>query len=200
MPVLMRGGGGSKKTKDATALPEDVRSGKTFYGKDGKQTGIWTPKVIDFTGDATAVPSDVMTGKVFYNNNGRQVGSGENFKSVTINLIGSGTVTVPSINNVYRARYFTNGMNVCLSEMSGGNGFPGGCAAVNLPSFYALIAVKINGMYFPLPTTMQDVRRNIIMRSYMNDTDDLDFYILEDGRVGLLNGNNQKISMTVYYI
>ena len=31
MPVLMRGGGGGKKTKDATALPEDVRSGKTFY-------------------------------------------------------------------------------------------------------------------------------------------------------------------------
>ena len=75
MPVLMRGGGGGKKTKDATALPEDVRSGKTFYGKDGKQTGIWTPKVIDFTGDATAVPSDVAKGKVFYNNDGKQVGT-----------------------------------------------------------------------------------------------------------------------------
>ena len=89
MPVLMRGGGGGKKTKDATALPEDVRSGKTFYGKDGKQTGIWTPKVIDFTGDATAVPSDVAKGKVFYNNDGKQVGT-----CVDLPLIFSQQITI----------------------------------------------------------------------------------------------------------
>ncbi len=40
MPVLIRGifsGGG--KIKDATALPEDVASGKVFYNNDGRQVG-----------------------------------------------------------------------------------------------------------------------------------------------------------------
>lgn len=74
MPLLVRGGGGGKNTKDATAVPGDVRSGKTFYGANGKQTGIWTPKVTDYTGDATAVPEDVRSGRIFYNNLGRQIG------------------------------------------------------------------------------------------------------------------------------
>lgn len=39
MPAIVRGGGGGKSTKDATAVPGDVRSGKTFYGANGKQTG-----------------------------------------------------------------------------------------------------------------------------------------------------------------
>lgn len=75
MPLLVRGGGGGKSIKDATAVPWDVRSGKTFYGANGKQTGIWTPKVTDYTGDATAVPANVKKGKIFYNSEGRQVGT-----------------------------------------------------------------------------------------------------------------------------
>lgn len=51
MPLLVRGGGGGKNTKDATAVPGDVRSGKTFYGANGKQTGtldIKEEKIIIF--------------------------------------------------------------------------------------------------------------------------------------------------------
>lgn len=90
MPLLVRGGGGGKNTKDATAVPGDVRSGKTFYGANGKQTGIWTPKVTDYTGDATAVPSDVAKGEIFYNGQGRQVGIFDspfpNIKQINISL------------------------------------------------------------------------------------------------------------------
>ena len=39
MPVLMRGGGGGKKIKDATAVPSDVAAGKVFYNNDGRQVG-----------------------------------------------------------------------------------------------------------------------------------------------------------------
>lgn len=39
MPVLMRGGGGGKKIKDATAVPSDVAVGKVFYNNDGRQVG-----------------------------------------------------------------------------------------------------------------------------------------------------------------
>lgn len=39
MPVLMRGGGGGKKIKDATAVPGDVAQGKVFYNNDGRQVG-----------------------------------------------------------------------------------------------------------------------------------------------------------------
>ena len=39
MPVLMRGGGGGKKIKDATAVPSDVASGKVFYNNGGRQIG-----------------------------------------------------------------------------------------------------------------------------------------------------------------
>lgn len=163
MPVLMRGGGGGKKIKDATA-----------------------------------VPSDVANGKIFYNNDGRQIGSGESFKSVTLALTGTGKVDLSK--KIVNARYFTYNKNVCLGEISMGERFIGGKPTAKLPPFFALIAVKINGMYFPLPSSMHDLKRNIVMRSYMNQTDNLDFYILEDGSVGLINANNQKITMTVYYI
>lgn len=39
MPVLMRGGGGGKKIKDATAVPGDVAQGEVFYNNDGRQVG-----------------------------------------------------------------------------------------------------------------------------------------------------------------
>ncbi len=39
MPVLMRGGGGGKKIKDATAVPSDVAKGKVFYNNSGRQVG-----------------------------------------------------------------------------------------------------------------------------------------------------------------
>lgn len=39
MPVLMRGGGGGKKIKDATAVPSDVAKGKVFYNNNGRQVG-----------------------------------------------------------------------------------------------------------------------------------------------------------------
>ena len=39
MPAIVRGGGGGKNTKDATAVPEDVKKGKVFYNNQGKQTG-----------------------------------------------------------------------------------------------------------------------------------------------------------------
>ncbi len=40
MPVFIRGiFGGGGKIKDATALPEDVASGKVFYNNDGRQVG-----------------------------------------------------------------------------------------------------------------------------------------------------------------
>lgn len=40
MPVNISGTTLGQSTKDATALPEDVRSGKIFYGANGKSTGI----------------------------------------------------------------------------------------------------------------------------------------------------------------
>ena len=50
MPLLVRGGGGGKNTKDATAVPGDVASGKTFYGKNGKEIGTANvPKEIIFS-------------------------------------------------------------------------------------------------------------------------------------------------------
>ncbi len=108
MPLLVRGGGGGKNTKDATAVPGDVRSGKTFYGADGKQTGIWTPKVTDYTGDATAIPSDVAKGQIFYNNDGKQVGTGfpyfwKNLKSMDIILpvVSSIKQTIPGFSSDY---------------------------------------------------------------------------------------------------
>lgn len=39
MPVLMRGGGGGKKIKDATAVSSDVAKGKVFYNNNGRQVG-----------------------------------------------------------------------------------------------------------------------------------------------------------------
>ena len=75
MPVKVYGTGGGKNTKDATALPDDVRAGKTFYNADGKQEGIWTPQVTDYTGDADALPENVLLGKTFYNADGKQVGT-----------------------------------------------------------------------------------------------------------------------------
>ena len=39
MPVLMRGGGGGKKIKDATAVSSDVAKGKVFYNNSGRQVG-----------------------------------------------------------------------------------------------------------------------------------------------------------------
>lgn len=39
MPLLVRGGGGGKSTKDATAVPGDVASGKSFYGVNGREIG-----------------------------------------------------------------------------------------------------------------------------------------------------------------
>lgn len=39
MPVIIRGSGGGKKIKDATALPPDVKKGKIFYNNDGRQVG-----------------------------------------------------------------------------------------------------------------------------------------------------------------
>lgn len=58
MPVLMRGGGGGKKIKDATAVPSDVAKGKVFYNNNGRQVGdgktlktyvINIPKNMEFT-------------------------------------------------------------------------------------------------------------------------------------------------------
>ena len=45
MAIYIPSGGIS--TKDATALPGDVREGKIFYNQDGRQSGIWTPSVKD---------------------------------------------------------------------------------------------------------------------------------------------------------
>lgn len=81
MPVSINGATLGQSTKDATALPEDVLSGKIFYGIDGKSLGTWEPKVTDYTSDATASPSDVKNGKVFYNNQGKQTGSNELFSN-----------------------------------------------------------------------------------------------------------------------
>lgn len=39
MPLLVRGGGGGKKIKDATAVPSDVAAGKVFYNNNGRQVG-----------------------------------------------------------------------------------------------------------------------------------------------------------------
>lgn len=75
MPVKVYGTGGGKNTKDATAIPSDVRAGKTFYNAEGKQTGIWTPQATDYTGDADALPENVLNGKTFYNADGKQVGT-----------------------------------------------------------------------------------------------------------------------------
>lgn len=108
MPAIVRGGGGGKNTKDATAVPGDVRSGKTFYGANGKQTGIWTPKVTDYTGDATAVPSDVAKGKVFYNNQGRQVGTGDVFPYMVINF--AKNTVIESISNVKLGITYVSGI------------------------------------------------------------------------------------------
>lgn len=41
MPLLVRGGGGGKSTKDATAVPGDVKKGKIFYGRNGREVGIF---------------------------------------------------------------------------------------------------------------------------------------------------------------
>lgn len=75
MPVKVYGTGGGKNTKDATAAPDDVRAGKTFYNAEGKQTGIWTPQATDYTVDADALPENVLNGKTFYNADGKQVGT-----------------------------------------------------------------------------------------------------------------------------
>lgn len=40
MPAIVRGGGGGKNTKDATAVPGDVKKGKIFYGRNGREVGI----------------------------------------------------------------------------------------------------------------------------------------------------------------
>lgn len=39
MPLLVRGGVGGKSTKDATAVPGDVKKGKIFYNNQGRQIG-----------------------------------------------------------------------------------------------------------------------------------------------------------------
>lgn len=39
MPTVVKGSGGGKKIKDATAVPSDVASGKIFYNNDGRQVG-----------------------------------------------------------------------------------------------------------------------------------------------------------------
>lgn len=39
MPLITRIGGMAKKIRDATALPEDVLSGKIFYNNQGRQVG-----------------------------------------------------------------------------------------------------------------------------------------------------------------
>lgn len=40
MPAIVRGGGGGKNTKDATAVPGDVKKGKLFYGRNGREVGV----------------------------------------------------------------------------------------------------------------------------------------------------------------
>lgn len=65
----------SKRIKDATASAGDVRKGKVFYNNDGKQSGVWEPKVTDYTFDSTALVSDVLKGKIFYNKSGKQTGT-----------------------------------------------------------------------------------------------------------------------------
>lgn len=66
MPVLMRGGGGGKKIKDATAVPGDVAQGKVFYNNDGRQVGngktlktyvINIPKNTEFTDESIGFSS-----------------------------------------------------------------------------------------------------------------------------------------------
>lgn len=86
MPINISGTNSNQNTTDATASEYDVRYGKTFYGANGKQTGVWSPTVTDFTWDASATPADVMRGKVFYGNSGRLIGSGDLIKKVTITV------------------------------------------------------------------------------------------------------------------
>ena len=45
MSVSIHNTWGGYNTKDADAVPGDVRDGKTFYNTDGRQTGIWTPEI-----------------------------------------------------------------------------------------------------------------------------------------------------------
>lgn len=59
MPINISGSISGQTTTDATATPSDVWSGKSFYGANGKQTGIMQLS-------ATAKESDVLKGKTFY--------------------------------------------------------------------------------------------------------------------------------------
>lgn len=153
MPVLMRGGGGGKKTKDATALPEDVRSGKTFYGKDGKQTGIWTPKVIDFTGDATAAPGDVKKGKIFYNNKGKVTGTLLSLETgvIVINPKDLGSSTVPC-NLPYSedtSLFINSGEIICAGDYTAEQTL---CSRiVQIPNLLFVYGVKVNNTIFRIP-------------------------------------------------
>ena len=66
--------GGGKIIKDATALPEDVASGKVFYNNAGRQVGTFSME------DATATPADVASGKTFYTGAGKEIGTDDSLK------------------------------------------------------------------------------------------------------------------------
>lgn len=48
MSVSIHNTWGGYRTKDATAIPGDVRKGEIFYNQNGRQTGIWEPSIEDF--------------------------------------------------------------------------------------------------------------------------------------------------------
>lgn len=153
MPVLMRVSGGGKKTKDATALPEDVRSGKIFYGKDGKQTGIWTPKVIDFTGDATATPGDVKKGKIFYNNKGKATGTLTSLETgaIFIDPKDFSDETVPC-NIPYSedtSLFVTDGEIICAGDYTASQTLAN--RIVQIPDLLFVYGVKVNNTIFRVP-------------------------------------------------
>lgn len=55
MPLLVRSGGGGKNTKDATAVPADVKKGKIFYNSEGRQVGTLDGLPIKYIGDITII-------------------------------------------------------------------------------------------------------------------------------------------------
>lgn len=151
MSVLIRAGGGGKNTKDATAMPEDVKKGKIYYGKNGKQTGCGEPKATDYTGDATATPNDVLAGKTFYNATGKQIGTlnGSPIRKTTYIINKTGTHWSTSKVVYYHCIVYTGAHNEIDYEQD--YQFDGWVsdAVFSLGGVNQLYAIGVNGVIYP---------------------------------------------------